>query len=188
MIALNIALTHLILASQSHLVPEYSASQWRHSRSSTIPVFPGQHYRVDITVLPWSAVVKFSPLRQSVNAFPKDSTGSLALVFINLAFIQSFQSSGIADLRICVKDRSLWADFASAASACSHSFEPVFEPSINSIGLLVRRFLEPVVGVRLWPLLEMLRQVLSDVCPWNVAIMLVVPFSNLVNKQWWTTF
>ena len=65
--------------------------------------------------------------------------------------------------------------------------EPVFEPSINSTGLHVRRFLEPVVRVRLWPLREMLRQILSDVCPWNAAIELVVPFSNLVNKQWWTT-
>ena len=70
----------------------------------------------------------------------------------------------------------------------SLQLEPVFEPSVNSIGLHVRWFLEPVVRVRLWPLQEMLRRILGNVCLWNVAIELVVPFSNLVNKQWWTTF
>ena len=52
----------------------------------------------------------------------KDNSASgLASVFINFTFIQSFQSLGVADLWICVKEKLPCVDPASTVSAWSHN-------------------------------------------------------------------
>ena len=76
---------------------------------------------MNMTVLPLSGVVNWSPSRYWVNDFLNDSSGGLASVFINFAFIQFFQSSGIEDLRIWVNERSLRLDFESTVSTRIHS-------------------------------------------------------------------
>ena len=60
-----------------------------------------------------------SPLRYSVNTCLKDSAGGCTSVCINFESIQSFQSSGIVDFRIWVKDKLEWPHLESMVSACS---------------------------------------------------------------------
>jgi hypothetical protein len=101
-IVLKISSTRSTFCCQSLPAPEYTACQLRQRRSLIIPVF-------------FFIVLDGNPLRYLVKAFPNDSTGRFASVFMSFAFIHSFHSSGI-----WLNERSVRSDLASRISVRSH--------------------------------------------------------------------